>query len=99
MINNGKSTFEVEGSSGVRRTFVFLNTAVRWEDTSLMEKSLRGRITSLSLTFGSGLRPCMGIPVFTDTEHLSFMIQQQQSVIPALRLETGWSLEGFTSWP
>jgi hypothetical protein len=41
----------------------------------------------------------MGIPVFTETEHLSFMIQQQQSAFPAFRLETGWSLEGFGSRP
>lgn len=45
--------------------------------------------------FGGGLAPTWGIPVFLGTEHLSFVIQQHRGLLPALRLGTGWSLEGF----
>jgi hypothetical protein len=33
-----------------KRTFVFLNAAVQWDYTSLMEKSSRGRIALATLT-------------------------------------------------
>jgi hypothetical protein len=97
MFSSGRPTSVMGDTSGVNVRLGSSNRTVVWDYTSLMGKSLQGRFAILTLTFDGACAPAWGLPVFLGTEHLSFMIQQRRALFPALRLGTGWSLEGCTS--
>lgn len=68
--------------------------------TALWRSRLKADLRSTPLLLSGGLRPCMGdtcISRYGISELHGPTVQQDRALFPALRLGTGWSLEGFQS--